>query len=167
MNVDGLDVEADQTSFARLVGVSQQAISGRVSDGRLEKGETLQQWLHVYLEDLREQASGRGGDEQANFQRARAREMEASSKLKEMQYHEKMGTLIHAEHARAFLSDWAQFARSEIDAAFDGFIAAVEDQIDEPLPAELREKYAGTALRRIRDFTGKLVGSSAGGGDSV
>lgn len=156
MKFDCLDKEATQTGFADLVGVSQQAISSRVKSGQLVMGETYWQWLLVYTEDLREHAAGRGGDEQAEFQRSRAQDMAATAALKRITYHEKIDTLVIKEEARGFLGDWARFANSEFNNAFDSFIRAIEEKAGEPVDPGLREKYAGAAIRRVRDFALKL-----------
>ncbi|WP_271273814.1 hypothetical protein [Aliamphritea hakodatensis] len=167
MSFDGLEERATQTGFARLVGVSQQAISGRVKDGRLREGASFADWLLTYCEELREQAAGRGGDQQADFQKSRAADMAASAALKQIQYHEKIGTLIHREEARMFLGDWSRYARREFENAFNGLFQAIEERTGEAVPVELKEKYAGAANKRIGDFARKLGGSSGGGGDSV
>ena len=160
MNFDCLDQEATQTGFAELVGVSQQSISSRVKSGQLAKGETYWQWLLTYCEDLREHAAGRGGDEQAEFQRSRAQDMAATAALKRITYHEKIETLVLKEQAREFLGDWARFANSEFNTAFDMFIRAIEEKTGESIDPDLRDKYAGSAIRRVRDFALKLEGAA-------
>lgn len=167
MSFDCLDKSATQTGFASLVGVSQPVISGRVKDGRLPVGGTFREWLHAYCEDLREQAAGRGGEEQADFQRSRAEDMAATAAIKRMTYHEKMKTLILKDEALQFLGDWAAFANNEFKQGFDGLAKALEERTGEPVDSELKEKYAGAAITRVRDFALKCGAVTGGSGDDV
>ena len=52
-----------QDEFGRLVGISQQAVSGLISEGVLPRDGGLALWLRAYCERLREQAAGRMGSE--------------------------------------------------------------------------------------------------------
>ena len=61
MLIDLSDV-ATQAQLAMVVGVTQQAISAQMSDGRLPAGGTLGELLLAYCERLREQAAGRMGE---------------------------------------------------------------------------------------------------------
>lgn len=167
MSFDCLGKDATQTGFASLVGVSQQAVSGRVKDGRLPIGGTFQEWLLAYCEDLREQAAGRGGDEQADFQRARAEDMTATAAIKRMTYHEKMKTLILKDEALQFLGDWAAFANNEFKQGFEGLAKAIEERTGEAVDSELKDKYAGAAITRVRGFALKYGAVADGSGDDV
>lgn len=57
------DAKATQTLIGQLVGVSQQAISALVNDGKIPATGTVGALLIAYCERLREQAAGRMGDE--------------------------------------------------------------------------------------------------------
>lgn len=48
--------------FANLVGLSRQRVSDLMADGTLKKGAPAHEWLTTYVAQLREVASGRGGD---------------------------------------------------------------------------------------------------------
>lgn len=54
-----LDVRGTQADFAEMVGLSEAAVSGLVSDGVLVRGETMREWLLAYVDRLREVAAGR------------------------------------------------------------------------------------------------------------
>lgn len=58
-----LDKAATQADLAALVGVSQQAISALVQDGKLAFGGTVGEMLQAYCQRLRDQAAGRLGAE--------------------------------------------------------------------------------------------------------
>lgn len=57
------DAKATQTLIGQLVGVSQQAISALVNDGKIPATGTVGAVLVAYCERLREQAAGRMGEE--------------------------------------------------------------------------------------------------------
>lgn len=66
-----LDEPILQSEFAELVGVSEAAVSGWVTDGVLAKGQTARQWLGAYIKRLRDAASGRDADSPLATERAR------------------------------------------------------------------------------------------------
>jgi terminase small subunit / prophage DNA-packing protein len=59
-----------QEDFARLVGISQPAVSDLMARGLLGRGQSAQTWLHAYTAQLREQAAGRGADGELAMRRA-------------------------------------------------------------------------------------------------
>ena len=61
MMVD-MDAPAVQTIVAAVVGVSKQAISAMVQEGKLPEGATNGSLILAYCERMREQAAGRMGD---------------------------------------------------------------------------------------------------------
>lgn len=162
MEFDCLEKEATQTGFAGLVGVSQQAISARVRDGELLRGGSYAEWLDVYLTRLRDEASGRGGDDEAELRRARTEDMQAAAALKRLQFNEKAGELVVRADAHALLASWATFSSREFAGAIDRLIADIESQFSVTVPTEVREKHAATAISRIRDY-GLQPGESRGG----
>lgn len=87
-----LDAPASQSGFARLVGVSQQAISKQVKSGVLTSGETNGEWLRAYCHHLRTEAAGRVADNDKTLTDQRLKESEqktlqlAISNSKELGY---------------------------------------------------------------------------------
>jgi len=165
MSFDCLDEKATQTGFAGLIGISQPAVAGRVRDGRLPEGGTYLEWLQVYCEDLREVAGGRN-DEQ-DFKQSRAEDMAATAALKRLKYHEELGQLIRKEEALDFLGSWARTTNIQINAAFDQMIAAVENSHGIEIDPQLREKYAGTAIKRIRAAALQFGADADGSGGDI
>lgn len=164
MAVIDLDAEATQTGFARLVGVSQQAISKQIEKGNLTAGGNNLQWLHEYCDQLRQQAAGRGGDDQMNVAQATVAEKTMKTALHRLEYGEKLGNLILKEEALELLSDWAGYAARQIRQSFERYTSDVESELDIAVPVELSEKYAGTAIERVRGFALKLGGDSSESG---
>ena len=56
-----LEAQATQAMVAMVVGVSQQAISAQMADGRIPSQGTLGTVVHAYCQRLRDQAAGRLG----------------------------------------------------------------------------------------------------------
>lgn len=90
---DCLDKKATQAGFARLVGVSKQAISARVSDGQMIDGGTYAEWLTSYLEGLRQEAAGRSEKQLGEI---RGRKELAQAMREEYALAQEMGLVILA-----------------------------------------------------------------------
>jgi len=58
-----LDAPPVQEVTARIVGVSQQAISAMVTEGKLPPAATQGEMVQVYCQRLRDQAAGRLGSD--------------------------------------------------------------------------------------------------------
>lgn len=63
-DIDFLDTQATQSDFARLVGISQNAVWKHVGRS-LHMGETYRTWLLAYCEHLRYESAGRSDNNQA------------------------------------------------------------------------------------------------------
>lgn len=64
MKLEGLlSAHLTQEEFGQVVGISQQAVSGLLADGVLDREGTAGVWLRRYCQRLREQAAGRMGAE--------------------------------------------------------------------------------------------------------
>ena len=164
---EGLQAVASQTIFARLVGVSQQTISKQIEKGILSKEGTYRDWLLSYTDHLREQAAGRGGDNQLDIARATIEEKAVKTALGRITYHEKLGTLVDKEETQTFLSDWAGYSNKQFLQAFERLILDIQSQFDVTVPPELREKHAGSAIERVRGYALKLGEDSHSGSADV
>ncbi len=76
-----------QTVVAEVVGVSKQAISAMVQEGKLPECQTMGEMIAAYCERLRDQAAGRLGDEAGGLdlvqeRAALAREQRIAQKMK-------------------------------------------------------------------------------------
>lgn len=125
-----LDKKATQAAFAKLAGISQQAVSKLIDKGILVKGQTLREWLLFYCDRLREEAAGRAGADQVSLTQARTREAIASAILKEQQVHEKAGTLIPAEEIEPELSAMVTAMRTELLTLPDKITMAIKTMYD-------------------------------------
>lgn len=161
MNAD-FDEPVSATAFADLVGVTQQAISQRVNDGLLVPGQPLREWLRAYCGKLRDEAAGRGGEDQASLTRARTRDAEASAELKLIQIKEKAGQLVAIDDIEPGISAMITAARQELltlpDQLVDEILALYDLEIDPSLITE-RIHYALEHLAggRREDGAGHVV----------
>lgn len=162
-----LQEEANQTEFARLVGVSQQAISKLVDKGLLPRGSSNQEWLTLYIGNLREQAAGRGGSLHDERTRSQIKESETKTANLRLQYHEKLGSLVILEEARAFLMDWAAYANREFRQANERLVLDIKSMLDVDVPDELRDKHVGAAIERVKSYALKLASGGSDGSGGV
>lgn len=89
MGVSGLDSRVTQADFAALVGVSQPRVAQMIDEGVLPREGTAGQWLTLYCERLREQASGRGSEltaERAKLARAQREGQEIKNRVAQGEY---------------------------------------------------------------------------------
>ncbi|MBB1489085.1 hypothetical protein [Oceanospirillum sediminis] len=162
-----LTAQASQTGFARLLGCSQQSISRYVQSGVLTSGGSYHSWLKELHGHLSEVAAGRGADHQNNMAQATIEEKTAKTALYRLQYHEKLGSLVNLEEAQSLLTDWASYANRKFTQSVEEMVTEIEQQHGIKISPELREKHAGTATERIRNFVGKLIASAEDGSGAV
>jgi phage terminase Nu1 subunit (DNA packaging protein) len=82
-----MDEPAVQSNVGDIVGVSQQAISALMAEGKIPEGLSTRETVHAYCHRLREQAAGRmgaevGGLDLAQERAALAREMRHGHEIK-------------------------------------------------------------------------------------
>jgi len=150
---DYLDKKATQLGFSKLVGVSQQAISKHLDSGVLIKGQTFREWLIFYCERLRDEAAGRGGNDQVNLTRARTREAVASAHLKELDVKTKTGTLIPVDEIEPSLEALVVALRTELLILPDKLTMAVKTMYDVDIDPLLIEEPIHEALQHFADGT--------------
>lgn len=150
-----LDKKATQVSFAELVQISQPAVNKHV--GRcLQKGQTLRVWLHAYCEQLRNEAAGRGGDDQASLTRSRIKESDAKTAMTVINYHEKIGTLIQAAEGQKVLVEWAGYAVREFENTFSVLVHEIESKHNLQIDEQKIKAITEPAMLRIGKYTEKL-----------
>ena len=126
MTAEFLDTIATQTGFGELVGTSQQAISKHVFSGTLVVGQSYRDWITAYCGKLRDEAAGRGGDDQNSLTRARTDDALASVQLKRLQIAEKVGTLVPVADVEPYLIAMVTAARTELLALPDKLVLEIK-----------------------------------------
>jgi len=146
-----LDKKATQVDFAELVGITQPAVSKHI--GRcLQKGQTLKVWLHAYCEHLRNEAAGRGGNDQDNLTRARTNESEVKTALNRLEYNQKIGVLLPAADAEHAIIEWASYAVREFTGAFSSLVHEIEGAHGIRIDAKRVDEITSSSLVRVSAY---------------
>lgn len=161
-----LDKKANQSAFARLVGVSQPAIKAHVGDV-LRPGENLDQWLKTYCEHLRQGAAGRGGDDAAELTRARINSENVKSGNGLLDYQVKLGNLVQAAEAEEVLVEWADYTTREIDSCVEALVHEIESKYNISIDEKTVNSFVGAAVRRIGGYAAQLGQRIAPSGGDV
>ena len=150
-----LDKKANQSSFGRLVGISQPSVKDHVGKILLS-GETLGQWLLKYCEHIRMGAAGRGGNDQENLTRARIESERVKSANGLIDYQVKIGKLVQASEAEDVLVEWADFTSREMDNCIKSMVHEIETVLDKSIDDDLVNKFVNPATERISNYAEKL-----------
>ena len=124
-----LDQPATQAGFARLVGTSRQAINKHVEKGVLKDGMSYADWLQIYCDRLRDEAAGRGGDQQGTLTAVRIEETLENIAEKRQRRLTASGELMDRETVRQWIVEAA--------SGIQGFVMGAGETIME----SIREKY--------------------------
>lgn len=158
------NAKANQTAFAAMVGVSQQAISQLKNKGVLPDGGTYTDWLIAYVERLRAEAAGREQDNRLSD--VRIRETEMSANLKELEYMKQLGQTILVNDLSPLLNGFMASVQFNVMAAQERIIEAIEskhsitvddDDIGKPLRAALESVISGS-----REFIARISSGDDG-----
>lgn len=145
------DEIANQTRFAKFVGVSQQAISQLKGKGVLPDNGTYADWLYAYVDRLRTEASGREQDERLSAVRIRDTEMAAN--LKEIEFLKQLKQIIFVADLSPMLTALMGAIQFNVMAAQEQIIEAIEsrysiklddDDVGKPLRTALESVASGT-----------------------
>ena len=140
-----LDLPATHSGFARLIGVSQQAVSAAVKGGLLRRGGTVREWLLAYCANLRKNATGREKDDQVAQQRARL--LAANAEARERANAKAHGVLVDAREVEVAAFECGRLLRDRalgVPAKLAPKLAtmtdpgAIEDLLRDALEAELQ-----------------------------
>jgi hypothetical protein len=161
------EAKANQTAFALMVGVSQQAISQLKTKNVLPDDGTFRDWLVSYCDRLRNEAAGREQDNRLSD--VRIRETEMSANLKELEYLKQLGKIIMVDDLSPLMTAFCSAVQFNVMAAQERIIEAVEskhsitvddDDIGKPLRAALESVIGGS-----RELIARI--SSGDGGDEA
>lgn len=165
--MNSLDDRATASAFARLVGISQPAVSKHLADGHLPRDGTLGEWLRAYCDHLRSYAAGRGGENQAALTTARIQESEVKAALGRLTYFEKLGQLVEAAAAARVVMDWASHTNREIRAAVEKLRQTLESEHGITIAPETLTDVIEPAIERIGAFAEHAAGDLESGGGEV
>jgi hypothetical protein len=134
---------ASQSGFARLVGTSRQAINNHVVKKVLTDGDTYAEWLLIYCERQREEAAGRGGDQQSTLTAVRIEETQENIFDKRQKRLTASGELMDRETVH----NWIVESASSIQGFVMGAGETITESITEKYKIELEAEDVAAPLR--------------------
>lgn len=162
-----LDETITQAAFGRLFGVSQQAVAKAVEKGVLRMGDTLGQWIIQYAAHLREIAAGRGGEDQYDLTKQKARQAEADANLKELEYWTRLERFVSVDELEPLLASWAATARSEVENAVERIVNGVESRYGIEIEREIIDAPLNAAFDAIAAYPGVATSGDDKGGEEM
>lgn len=162
-----LNAAATASGFARLVGISQPAVSGHVRDGNLPRGGSFAEWLHAYCDHLRKYAAGRGGERQKDLNEAKTEEALAKAAMTRLSYNERLGNVVAAEDVARVLTEWAAYANREYRGATARLKQSIESEHGVTLADETLSNVIEPAIERIGRFAENAAGDFDRGGEQI
>ena len=110
-----LDRTITQQEFARLVGISPQAVGHLVKRGALQPGDTAREWLTAYLARLQDQAEQRQSDAALELSREKALLAHAQMQAQTLRNAE-----LRSQYApRELLEDLLRLVSAAVDAELE------------------------------------------------
>lgn len=152
---------ASQTVFAQMVGVSQQAISKLKEKDVLPEGGTYSDWLSSYVERLRSEAAGREQD--SRLSASRIRETEASANLKELDYLDRLKTVVWVADVEPLITELCSSVQFNVMAAQERIIESIESKYSIKIDDDDIGKHLRSALESVASGAGELVQRIAAG----
>lgn len=128
---------------------------------------TVTQIRVAYIRHMRDQAAGRGGDEQQTLTKARTREAQINAQAKELQYFKDVGLLISVDEIEPALANWAVLARSEVSNAMVKIIASLESKHGIEIEQGLIDESLGSAFAAIASYPRNIEEDVVEGGEKV
>jgi len=127
---------ATQSGFARLVGVSRQAVNKLYEQKVFPEGGDYHTWLTIYVDRLREKAAGRGGDSQATLTQMRILEAQENVAEKRQRRLAAAGELLDREMVNAWLGEAAGTIQGFVLDAGETIIESVTEKYSIELDAD-------------------------------
>jgi len=109
-----------------------------------------------YIRHVRNQAAGRGGDEQQTLTKARTEESEIKSKKLRVEYLRDIGSLISAEDAASVITLWCRQANTDYTQGFHKLVSEIQSRHKIKVDNELVESIVIPTTERIEDHAQKL-----------
>ena len=115
--------------------------------------------LTKYIRYLRNQAAGRGGDEQQTLTKARTEEAEIKTAKMRLEFHTELGTVIYTEEAASVISLWARQANIDYTQGIHKLISEIQNRYKIKVNKKLVEDIVTPTTDRIKSHAEKLGAS--------
>lgn len=117
---------------------------------------TITQIRVAYIRYIRNQAAGRGGDEQQSLTKARTEESEIKSKKLRIEYLRDIGSLISVEDAAKVITLWGRQANIDYTQGFHKLVSEIQSRYKIKVDNELVESIVIPTTERIENHAQKL-----------
>jgi len=121
------------------------------------KTSSLDEIRSAYIRHIREMAAGRGGEQQYDLTKQKARQAEADANLKTLQYLREVGHLVYVEEVEDALADWVIMMRAEVENSIERIVSAAEGQHGISIDRESINRDASIAFRAIEAYPSKYA----------
>ncbi len=109
-----------------------------------------------YIRHVRNQAAGRGGDEQQTLTKARTEEAEIKTAKLRVEYLRDIGSLISTEDAANIILSWCRQANIDYTQGFHKLVSEVQSRYKIKVDNEMVENIVRPTTERIKDHAQKL-----------
>lgn len=140
------------SEFAEAVGLSVSSAHRHRQSGLLADGATLAEWVRAYCAHLREVASGRGGDDQGELTRQRARQAAADADLKQLQLRERRREVVDVSDLKASLIAWIVGIRTAVLDGTAKLVAEIERRHNVQVDPLLVDDSTTATLDAVADY---------------
>ena len=144
---------ASQSSFSRLVGVSQQAISQLVTKGVLPRNGTYGDWLTIYIDRLRTEAAGRAGDNSDSVQQQRMKESEQKTLSLAISNGKELDQLTIAAEVAMMVNQTFSNVASELNNAG----VKIQERIESELSLTVNDEHIFGPIRDAAESIAKIA----------
>lgn len=148
-----LDQLATQSGFAKLVGVSPQAIQKNAEKIGLKSTATYREWILKYTEHLRNEAAGRGGDSAGDLTRQRIQESKQKTLQISLDNLSKLGQLVPAQDAFVAFDELGRILPQGLNNVGEQILERLGSKLDVEFDDEL-------VFGPIRDYQRRLASNA-------
>ncbi|MBL4673299.1 MAG: hypothetical protein JKX81_13660 [Arenicella sp.] len=146
-----------QDYIAKHLGISDRTLRDVLRKLDLDhRFDTLTKIRITYLSHLRELAAGRGGEEQYNVARERARESRVKADLCELDLHERLGALVLVNDIEPLLEDWILSGQQKITQSLDKLFVELEDTYGIDFDEQYKQDTTRSTLASISGFASEF-----------
>lgn len=170
--------DTTQEQFAKLVGITQPAVSQLIRKGVLTRGQSIGRWLQEYISNLREQAAAHKSDEGQDIIKERARLAARQSEKLEIETARLRGELIprqavadilgfHNSTIRSRLLAIPARLKSQHPELQTSAVVALKILIDETLTELSHVRFPSDIDEQTRQYFSDLHSTTKPNGDAV
>ena len=109
-----------------------------------------------YIRHMRDQAAGRGGDEQQSLTKARTEESEIKAAKLRVEFHREIGSVIYTKDAASVISLWCRQANIDYTQGFHKLVSEIQSRYNLKVDNEMVDEIVRPTTERIKSHAEKL-----------